>query len=198
MSKCINWSFYQSTKIWHWLQTNLKLCCVKGKCISCNTVEYANRVTCPSKTLGRKVLFLIPTTNAFHSTLTLSVPPLCRYLHHTLIVIINYNQPFTLTKHKAWSWGSSLLLLPAAERCWCSTAPSCGPWHRGRRQPAGTTPAAPPQRQSRCMLMPCSPALGEERKGGGYMEVVRWGECANRAEKRVKEYLNKEEMGQIK
>lgn len=87
----------------------------------------------------------------------------------------NCKQPTTLTKHRARCWGSLLLLLPAAERSWCSTTPSCGPWHRGRRQPAGTTPATPPQRQSSCIQTSCSPALGEEGEEGRGVKWAWWG-----------------------
>lgn len=82
----------------------------------------------------------------------------------------------TLTKHRTWCWGSLLLLLPAAEHFWCSTTPSCGPLHSGRRQPAGTTPASPPQCQSSCTQTPCSPALGKEREEGRWWGKGKGGE----------------------
>lgn len=63
--------------------------------------------------------------------------------------------------------------MPAAERSGCRTRPGCGPWHGGKKQPAGTTPATPPLHQSSCSQMPCTPAVGEEREGGWVGTQVR-------------------------
>lgn len=84
------------------------------------------------------------------------------------ISIINHRQCWAkLTKQRVFWWGSLLLLPRAPVRSLCSAAAGCVLQLHNKRQPTGTTRAAPPGHRTSCTQTSYSPASGRDRDRGG-------------------------------